>query len=382
MIEGHTILCDSNIPWERNRYSKHHLMSRLARKNRVVFVDPPRPLGAQLRDSGPAALAGRVWRPDGEDLTVLSPSRLPWTDRYDFVVNTADPWYFVTQINRALGRYDPRKLVLFLGNPWHTNLLEAYPGAACTIYHCSDDFPSLFDGPFRQRLAERERTLARAADLVLAVSPPLRGRWRRENHRTHLFPNAVDELFFRPQREPGELAGLPRPIVGFAGSIDERLDLDLVRATAERLGRMTFVFIGPIAPAVQRRWAAVAGRPNVRYLGSKPWDRLPGYLQAFDCCIMPLVRDEFNLARCPLKLYEYLASGKRVVTTLPVEPRLSSAVTAATTARAFAQGVANAAMRRSVAAPAKARKLVAHDTWDERAGLLSRLIDQAIASKR
>ncbi|MRR10335.1 hypothetical protein EG831_09745, partial [bacterium] len=285
MIEGYTIICDSNIPWERNRYSKHHLMSRLARRNRVIFVDPPRPLGAQLRAHGPAALAGRRWRPAGEVLTVLTPSRLPWMNRFDFVVNSADPWYHTSQIKRVLGSDRRGKLVLFLGNPWNIHLLEAFPGTPCTVYHCSDDFPSMFAGPFQQRLADRELRLVRASDLVLTVSRPLLERWRRENPRTHLFPNAVDELFFRPQREPDELSGLPRPIAGFAGSIDQRFDFDLVKAATERLGRMTFVFIGPVSPGMEPRWKDLAGRPNVRYLGSKPWHRLPGYLRSFDCCI-------------------------------------------------------------------------------------------------
>jgi hypothetical protein len=355
-------------------------MSRLAKKNKVLFVDPPRPLGAQVREFGLPSLAGHTWQPDREDLYVLSPLQLPGKGKFDFVADFADPYYFAWQIKRALGRYDAQALILFLGNPWNTFMLKVFPDAVCTVYHCSDDFPCLFEGPFKQRLAERERQMVRGADLVLAVSKSLAARCRNDNPRTYLFPNAYDEKFGHKAEKADELSGLPRPLVGYVGSIDQRFDFQLIREVVQNLSMYTFVFIGPVAADMKYLWERICTLPNVKYLGPKPWCHLPVFMQAFDCCINPLVRDEFNAARSPLKTYEYLASGRMVVNTMPAEPRLAMAVHTAETAAGFAGNIVSVLNGRfGTVSPADINKLVGHDTWGARVEELSRLVKETTA---
>ncbi|GEM_PF-2894539 len=335
MIEGYTIVCDSNIPWNRNRYSKHHIMSRLAKKNRVIFVDPPRPLDAQVGEYGLAALAGRAWRPGNESLTVLSPSELPWKNKFDFVMNTADPKYFVAQIKHALGRYDPSKLILFLGNPWNTFLLDAFPDAACTVYHCSDNFPEIYSGQFRSVMENREKAMITNVTVPLAITEALFDKCKSMNTNAVLFKHGVDEHFYlqnqQPLSVPEDISRISPPIIGYVGMIDAGLDYNLLEYVVSQNAGRSFVFIGPVTDDCRERLKLlIDGNTNMHYLGAKPWTSLPAYLKPFAVCLIPWICDgrykEFVRSRFPLKLLEYKASGKMVVSTVPVDDSLKEHV--------------------------------------------------------
>lgn len=282
LITGYTILCDSNIPWSHNRYSKHHIMSRLAKKNRVIFVDPPRAPGIQVREFGLSALAGHIWRPESEDLMVLTPTRLPWVSKFDFMVNTADPRFFISQIKRALDRFDPRTLVLFLGNPWNTHLLSAFPDAACTLYHCSDNFPALFPGSFAERIREHEQEMLRKVDVVIAVNAILFKKCHAVNHDTVMLKHGVDERFYYdPQMTgviPDDLTRIRKPIAGFIGSIDDTIDFTLMALILEKHKDVSFVFIGPVTVKSNNLLQQLQHHDNFHYLGVKKWINLPAYL--------------------------------------------------------------------------------------------------------
>ncbi len=322
MLSGKLIICDSNIPWHHNRYSKHHLMSRLARSNEVVFMDPEEELGAYLRRprGQRGSLARRTYQPPGEDLTVFTPLWLPGRSRFEPLRRWEEP-YLVRQVRSVVRRHPDRELILFLGNAWHVFLLDAFPEAACTLYHCSDNFPAMFEGEFRRRFEEREQEMIRRVDLVVCSHPTLVERCRQYSERVHYLEHAVDERFFRPEGEvpcPADLADIPRPRVGFVGSLDGGIDYDLLYAAAQELPDLSWVLIGPVQPQAAEALAPVCALPNVWHLGPRPWEHLPQYLWNLDVGIIPYRASAMSEARCPLKLYEYLAAGLPVVST-PLE---------------------------------------------------------------
>ncbi len=131
---------------------------------------------------------------------------------------------------------------------------------------------------------------------------------------THI-ANGVDMDIFDPSRPyavPEDLASIPRPIIGYAGKMQEMFDVTLMERTLSQFPQASFVFIGQ---QLNPKWI----RPlwcysNAHYLADKPYQQLPNYLAAFDICIIP-----YSIQRQhggdPIKLYEYLAMGKPVVTT-------------------------------------------------------------------
>jgi glycosyltransferase involved in cell wall biosynthesis len=396
MIENKVIVCDSNIPWDHNRYSKHHIMSRLAKKNKVIFVNPQVDPFEFLRAKkyNPFGLFDRSERPGGESLEVFTPLALPFRNKFEFVHRIAPRGFALQlkkilklQLKKILKGIDPRNLILFMGNPWNVFLLDYFGDCACSIYHCSDNFPAFFRSSFGQLVAQRENRLLSEVDLVLAVSEPLLEKCLRLNRNSYLVSHGVDEMFFiRPAKvfpEPDDLKLIRRPRIGFVGSIDWTVDYELVRHVVAVHADKSFVFIGPVDSGSKTVFEEVVARPNMFHLGTKLWTELPAYLQGLDLCLMPFVSNEWIKYSSPLKLVEYLASGRQVISTIPVSERFNSAVKVATSQAEFARVIEDALSQASRDHPSamEISALVKDQTWTAKVEEISTLIETNINLK-
>ncbi len=388
MLQNYTILCDSNIPWDRNRYSKHHIMSRLARGNRVFFVNPRVDIAdyvtGKKRKFG--ELFHRKYRPEGEDLIAYTPLAPPFRSRLDLAC-AIDPLFLSAQLKRLLRGADKSRLILFMGNPWNGFLLDSLGPHACSMYHCSDNFPAFFSGGFADRLRVREEELIRRSDVVVATSEPLLEKCLKLNENSHFIAHGVDEAFFRKSgetlRRPEELRDTGFPVIGFIGSIDSQLDFELLNQTVGGLKDYQFVFIGIIDNDISDKFGKLLLHENCRYLGKKPWQELPDYLSCFDVGIIPWIPDEFALNRSPLKLIEYLAAGKPPVTTnIRVDTRLLPGVTVASDADSFIRGIRDAVIAcRDIALGARLSRLVDNWGWDAKVEEYSACLERSLRIK-
>jgi glycosyltransferase involved in cell wall biosynthesis len=122
--------------------------------------------------------------------------------------------------------------------------------------------------------------------------------------------------FATPRPEPPEMRGLPRPRIGYLGLLSHFLDFDVLETLRRERRGGTLVLIGPETPATSNRLREFASREGVALLGAKPYDQVPGYVQALDVGIIPFrAQDEFVQGINPNKVYQYLAAGLPVVTT-------------------------------------------------------------------
>jgi teichuronic acid biosynthesis glycosyltransferase TuaH len=165
-------------------------------------------------------------------------------------------------------------------------------------------------------LDRRERQVAAGADLVVAASPVIADTWRSRGLDPLLVPNGADVDTYREVENaprPADVS-LPGPVAGFVGHINGRIDLRLLEDIAD-LGR-SLLLVGPKDPAFEPgRFDALRLRPNVRWVGPKPFDALPGYLRVIDVGVVPYRDSPFNRGSFPLKTLEYLAAGRAVVAT-------------------------------------------------------------------
>jgi glycosyltransferase involved in cell wall biosynthesis len=182
----------------------------------------------------------------------------------------------------------------------------------------------------------------------------------------HVSPHGVDTEVFAlasaPETTiPPELNDLPRPIIGSWGLIDPRVDLGIVEHIARVRPHWTILLIGRAATDV----AALKSLPNVIFAGVKPYTELPGWAKAIDVCILPYVQTPLVLASSPLKLREYLASGKPLVATpLPEALLLGEAVLTASTPDDFVAAIEQALATNSPELVALRQRSVAGNTWD------------------
>ncbi|MGH2865581.1 MAG: glycosyltransferase, partial [Solirubrobacteraceae bacterium] len=302
--------------------NQHHLMSRLARDNRVLFVESLGLRRPQLAGRDLARIARRLRRGlqaprEVDGLHVLSPLVVPLHGSRAVRRLNARllPWL----VRRAVRRLGLRAPILWAYVPQAETLIEAIE-PSLIVYHCVDDIAAhdLIDtSSFR---SSEERFAARA-DLVLASAPALAERMRGISGNVVEAPNVADTGLFARALEPGPLdagmAQLPAPRIVFTGAIAAaKLDLPMLARLARLRPSWSFALVGPVgAGDPHTDISALAREPNVHLLGLRSYSQLPGVLRAADAGLIPYARNELTNSIFPMKVYEYLAAGLPVIAT-------------------------------------------------------------------
>jgi len=316
-LRGRDLVCFSN-DWDGAPLSKTHLMRILARDNRILWVNslgnraPKASVHDLRRMAHKAAAALRGMREPEPNLHVLSPLAVPLPgSRAAAAVNRVALRLQVHRAMRALHFSRPIVWTFLPTAEWVATSLDA----ELLVYHCVDEFSAFSDAASRA-IEDAERRLIGAAHLVIVSSARLLERKRALHPRTVLVRHGVDHAHFARALEPGtlvpdELAGLPRPLLGFFGLIEDWIDLELLERTAQAFPSGSLVIIGKERADTSR----LRRLPNVHLLGERPYGRLPAYCKAFDVALMPFRVSELTLNANPLKVREYLAAGLPVVST-------------------------------------------------------------------
>lgn len=182
------------------------------------------------------------------------------------------------------------------------------------VYDCMDEL-SLFKGA-PVHLINQEKYLMAHADIVFTGGKSLYESKKQLHSNVYCFPSSVDEEHFAQALNgispAADIASLPKPIVGYYGVIDERIDLDLLHQCAKKLPDVSFVMIGPLAKIED---ADLPKENNIHYLGMKSYNELPHYLKAFDIAMMPFALNDATKYISPTKTLEYMAAGKPIIST-------------------------------------------------------------------
>jgi teichuronic acid biosynthesis glycosyltransferase TuaH len=243
-----------------------------------------------------------------------------------------------------------------------------------SVYWAQDDFVGGADllGFNPEHLDVRERAVAATANFIVAANPEVADTWRKRGREVALIPYGADvDAFINVDQAPMPSdVTLRGPIVGFVGQINSRTDLRLLENIADR-GR-SLLLVGPKDPTFEpTRFGALLRRPNVSWVGPKPFDALPSYLRTIDVGIVPYGDSPFNHGSFPLKTLEYLAAGRAVVATdLPAIRWLATDLIAVTSEPgAFADHVDRILDEiRSSGLMARRRAFAAQHSWASRAG--------------
>jgi glycosyltransferase involved in cell wall biosynthesis len=205
------------------------------------------------------------------------------------------------------------KVVLYIWRPDFADALEQAPHYDLSIYHVDDEYSF---SPTQVEITPAERHLLEASGQVFIHSPSLMERKGGINPNSQFLPNGAEyQLYATPAPEPEDLASIPHPRIGYMGYLKQMLDWVLLLELSARHREWSFVFVGSCRPHAEMADALreITRRPNVYLLGGKPVERLGGYPQHFDVCIMPYRLDDYTNCIYPLKMHEYLASGQPVV---------------------------------------------------------------------
>ena len=388
-LRGCGIVYFGNDWYAENRTSSHHIATRLARSVPVLYVDSPgmRAPSASTRDfrravrkllavfKRPTLVAEGLWHCTVPQLPFR---RLPGVDGF----------------NRLFGRWAVRRALRLAGIrtriSWfvvpHPGFLAGTLDEALCVYYCIDDYAA-HPGVDAPLIAQRDLDLSRRADLLFVAPPALVEGKRALNPNTVFSPHGVDVDLFATAQDPATevpalARHLPRPVIGYIGSIHAWIDVPLIEWLAQQRPQWSFLLVGHAHVAVD----GLRALPNVHLAGAQPYPSLPAWSKAFDAAIIPYRLNRQVANANPLKLREYLAAGKAVVSVRNPEIEKFSQWVRLVDDRAGFLSALDIAVTDHAAGAAEARiAAVSDQTWDARvasvlADVAARLSSQSSAA--
>jgi hypothetical protein len=188
------------------------------------------------------------------------------------------------------------------------------------IYHVVDEY-SGYGHPSKTDASAPdpdELRMLRSVDIVIVVTASLFESKSQHNPNTHIVANAVNFEAYSDDAlsTPDDMINIQGPVIGYSGLVAARLDLTMLQAAASAKPDWNFVFVGTINDAwCETELKQLRELPNVHLLGTKNVDEVPRYVARFDVCIIPYVLNLRAQHASPLKLYEYAAASKPIVST-------------------------------------------------------------------
>jgi glycosyltransferase involved in cell wall biosynthesis len=261
---------------------------------------------------------------------------------------------------------------------------ELFERARYRVFDWSDDF-STFAANENERLDDERitRRFIEGSDLVVAVNEKLALKAVSLNHNSYCLRNGTNYEHMRladaAETTPHRLCSqVPKPIIGYMGYMNPtRIDTDLVLKLAQNNPSWQFVFVGPQVTE-HPLGTAIPRLPNVHVFPAVPYSELPGVLKCFDVCVIPNRINEHTAGNDPIKLFDYLASGRPIVSTRTAGLEAFGEVVDIADGPADFAGLIRKHLERGDDPAAKARRLRAafENSWETRADVFRALLQQ------
>lgn len=367
----------------------------ISKQNRVLYINTPMDHTTWLRGGDSAAYQHRRDVLRGRTPALRQINERMWVADCPFMVYSIGKlpgtWLF-DRFNRSNNRKIARRILevaaslgfrdfihLIDTDIYRSQYLKEFIRPALSIYYCRDFV--IGESYWKKNGARLEPRLAAKADLVLANSTRFAARFKAYNPHTFPIETGVNLSLYdaRINREtPADLAAVPRPVIGYVGTVNStRLDGELLYRLAVERPAYQFVFTGPEDEAFARH--PLHQLKNVWFLGKKPVEQLPAYLQGYDVCINPQMVNDITDGNYPLKIDEYLAMGKPTVATSTHTMRdiFRDYVFLATGEAEYLDAIDRALAETGDEAQKEARIRFAHThSWEKSVSKIYRIIEQ------
>ena len=267
-------------------------------------------------------------------------------------------------IRRAIRSLDFNDAIAWFHVP-HPGFLARQLGEKLTVFYCVDDYSKL-PGVDEFAVQDMDDKLTATADIVFTCNRRLMETHLQHNANVHLSTHGVDAGMFAlstsPETEiPEEANKLPRPVIGWWGVLDPRVDISILEHLAVVRPNWTILLIGRVAVDA----SALSRLANVVFVGSKPYTGLPAWAKAIDVCVLPYAPSAWTEHSSPLKLQEYLAAGKPIVATpFPEAQRFGTLVQVAADGPGFVGAIEEALATNTPEQATLRQKAVQSNTWD------------------
>lgn len=392
MLKDKSIICFAPSDWwGMNPSCTTHIMKRLAASNKVLYINPfssdlfgvtkgkRRGLGQRIRRK---LKSMTKWLKKPQDnLYVFSPLFIPiqgksWVDKLNNV-------FLIGQIKLACRIAGIKKPLVWIENVRAADLLNHFK-TQVKLYHVSDLFGH--DGYVANKdiQQQREKVVADTSDIVVCVSKELYARKKETHPNVHYLPHGVDfELFSKAAGDgcvPKEFQGIRHPIAGYFGTLTGYNDIELWEYCAAQLPDVSFVLAGRITGGDYIRLQSMA---NVYMPGLVPYEKIPVLCATFDVCMLNWKMSPWIRSCNPLKMFEYMASGRPVVSVAIQEAeQYNDVISIAADKKAFCERLRWELANDTPQRKQKRIEIARQHDWRQNLSILSELIEDAMGKSR
>jgi glycosyltransferase involved in cell wall biosynthesis len=378
MLSASTIII-FGTDWNRHPSTIQHVARCLAGSHQIFWVETvglraPSLSWHDVRRSGQKLWDFATFRREGiasehPNIEVLCPVTLPFT--LSALVRRFNRWSVRRRLTRSVivGRND---VVLILTCPHQVDYIGLF-GEVCSLYFCMDDY-ALWPGMNIHQIAEMERDMLEKVDGVVAVSDDLAARLGNHGRPVKVISQGVDVTHFAiPPLNPGKT----KSEIVYFGMIDSRVDQNLLLKVARAFPNVVIRLIGPIATetGLLREVNNIQIEPAVTYA------KLPAAVSTADLFILPFTENPLTKSCTPLKLKEYLATGRPVISTW--NPNVEQWREHLEIASSHDQFIAQLqrALEKRMPKTANIRNLLKNETWDIKTSQLLEFAEQVHSLK-
>lgn len=391
MIEEYNLICFGPSDWwGMNPSCTTHIMQRLARKNRVLYINPFSSdlLGITTRSGLIRRIArklkslGKFVRRPYEGLYVLSPVFLPIQGKR--LIDAFNNFLLRLQIKIVCSFLKMSKAILWIENIRAADTLQWF-NPIIVVYHISDLFIEDEYTAHQEILCQREEKILQASDVLICVSRRLYEAKSGKHDNVFYLPHGVDLQLFRKAANNGDdsiarLADIPRPIAGYYGTMTAFNDIELLRHCATQLPDVSFVLAGQITGG---NYEELSKQPNVYLLGKIPYERIPSLCACFDVCLLQWKMSKWIEYCNPLKFFEYMASGKPIVS-VPIDEIVdiySEVVSVASTKEEYCKAITWELNNDTDERAQRRIEVAKGHSWNRHIEQLSQIMSKAIETK-
>jgi glycosyltransferase involved in cell wall biosynthesis len=371
------LIVHCHLCWDWVWQRPQQFMSRFSQKRRVLFVETLAP--------DPALVTPLVQMRHFEKWPNLTLLRLQfpawrWNDG-DWV--DRERRRLVKEALRGPLRGQFNNPVQWFYDPMAVKAFAGQMGEIATIYDCMDELSKFRGAP--PEIRQREAELLKCADVVFTGGRRMWESKSQHNSNCHFYGCGVDVAHFGKARSPQtvipeDIASLPKPVIGYFGVVDERIDYELLEKLAAANPNGSIVMVGPMTKIDP---AAVPRPKNLHWMGGRDYAQLPAYCKGFDVCMMPFAMNEATEYINPTKALEYMATGRGIVSSAiyDVVKNFGSVVKVANSHDEFIELCRAASERADEEAIQRGIEMASANSWESIVEKMEGHIADALAAK-
>ncbi len=365
----------------------------LAEKNDVYYIDYPYTWKDYfLNRSEGFHIRKKYFRRNAVELidtaitnlkVVIVPPLLPINfikegDFYRFLLGQNEKT-ILRRIEQVIAKFSITDYIYINSSNFHYPSIGQLLSPKLSVYHCVDPIIGDYDANHGKM---SEDVIVKNADLIICTSKQLFKEKVTNNTDTYFIPNAANLEFSSQAMNPDliineRLGEIPKPIIGYFGNIERRINFELLFEVVQGNTDKSFVFAGPVTESFVP--VPFKNLPNVFFIGRIPYEEMPSVIKGFDICIIPFKKDEVSNTIFPLKLFEYLGSGKPVIATdfnLDLNEFTRDVVAYCSTSEEFDNAIKLILENDDFVRLSNRLKVASENTWDVRLAQFSTLINK------